>query len=248
MKSHHTILNTIKPIIIGLLVAVGVSYVSAWTGPTGTAPTNNVAAPINLSATSQTKTGPLWAAGLFSSSGGYVAGNLGVGAVTNSGTLRVDVEGQLGATHYCDNAGNNCVTAAQIASSAGGGVPARAVMAFNQSSCPSGWSAYSAANGRNIVGSGLSSAPGATSLTFGTQGGEAKHTLSLAEMPKHRHSWTGRGTNGGADGGSGDDWDDTDTKTFNTAYAGGPTGGSDGSATAHSVMDPYVVLTYCEKD
>ncbi|MBI5098906.1 MAG: hypothetical protein HZB30_06670 [Nitrospirae bacterium] len=36
-------------------------------------------------------------------------GNVGIGDVTPDGNLKLDVEGPIGATQYCDQNGNNCV-------------------------------------------------------------------------------------------------------------------------------------------
>lgn len=61
--------------------------------------------------------GSIW----FSSSDGtihYSSGNVGVGTATPSGTLKLDVEGSIGGTQYCDETGANCFTAGQIASGA----------------------------------------------------------------------------------------------------------------------------------
>jgi len=47
-------------------------------------------------------------------------------ALPNTGgdrRLLLDVEGAMGATHYCDEEGNNCVAAADLASGGGGAVP-----------------------------------------------------------------------------------------------------------------------------
>lgn len=43
-----------------IVVALSVSVVVAWTGPTGVPPTNNVAAPINVGPVAQDKTGSAW--------------------------------------------------------------------------------------------------------------------------------------------------------------------------------------------
>lgn len=37
-------------------------------------------------------------------------GDIGIGDPTPDASLKLDVEGQVGATQYCDNAGNNCFT------------------------------------------------------------------------------------------------------------------------------------------
>ncbi len=68
IQTTSQIINTIKVIALALLLALGISYVSAtshtWTGPTATPPNNNVSAPINTSATAQTKAGALTVGGL----------------------------------------------------------------------------------------------------------------------------------------------------------------------------------------
>ena len=48
-----------KTLVLALALAVGVGYISAWTGPTAAAPNGNVDAPINTGSIGQTKWGPL---------------------------------------------------------------------------------------------------------------------------------------------------------------------------------------------
>lgn len=57
MQTH--IKQQLKAAVVGLAVAVGVSYAFAWTGPTTTPPGNNVSAPINVGYNSQSKSGQL---------------------------------------------------------------------------------------------------------------------------------------------------------------------------------------------
>jgi hypothetical protein len=49
----------VKVVILATILAAGVSYIGAWTGPTSTPPNGNVAAPLNASSVAQTKNGPL---------------------------------------------------------------------------------------------------------------------------------------------------------------------------------------------
>lgn len=63
-------------LISGVFMATGVQYVLAWTGPTAAPPNNNVAAPINVSATAQTKAGSFTASGITSTNG-LTTGNAG---------------------------------------------------------------------------------------------------------------------------------------------------------------------------
>jgi hypothetical protein len=53
------ITQPLKVIALALTLSIGISYVSAWTAPTATPPGGNVAAPINVSSSSQIKTGDL---------------------------------------------------------------------------------------------------------------------------------------------------------------------------------------------
>ena len=62
------ITQPLKVIALALVLSVGISYVSAWTAPTATPPSSNVAAPINVGSTAQTKTGNLTANYLAASS------------------------------------------------------------------------------------------------------------------------------------------------------------------------------------
>lgn len=57
------ILSALKVITPTLVLSFGISYVYAWTAPTVTPPNGNVSAPINTSATAQTKVGWLKAVG-----------------------------------------------------------------------------------------------------------------------------------------------------------------------------------------
>ena len=59
------------------------------------------------------------------------------------------------------------------------GVPSGAIAAF-AGACPSGWSTYSAANDRVIVGAGASYSSGQT-------GGSDSVTLSVNQIPSHQH-------------------------------------------------------------
>ncbi|MDD2680082.1 MAG: hypothetical protein PHO03_04735 [Candidatus Omnitrophica bacterium] len=118
----------------------------------------------------------------------------------------------------------------------GGSIPAGAVLAFNLDACPSGWTEYTSARDRTIVGSGTTYARGAT-------GGAATHTLSTAEMPSHSHGLTG--STGGDLFGS-----NPAAGTYHPSGSWSLPRGTDnaGGGGAHNNMQPYIALLYCQKD
>jgi len=59
-------------IVLSCILALGINLVFAWTDPTASPPSGNVAAPINVSSTSQTKTGTLRVDGGFQVDGNWV--------------------------------------------------------------------------------------------------------------------------------------------------------------------------------
>ena len=107
-----------------------VTFVSAWAGPTGTAPANNAAAPLNVSSTGQVKNGDLGLNNLLVSgnlqlAGANGAGNayLAFGTATGSAAYGIrDNNGQI----EVKNAGSIWQTiSALAASSTVSGSPAR---------------------------------------------------------------------------------------------------------------------------
>lgn len=113
-------------------------------------------------------------------------------------------------------------------------VPRGAVIAFNLSECPEGWLPYQPAFGRVIVGSG--NGDGLSPRKLGEKGGKENHTLSIAEMPSHSHEgYVGEGPGAGMN---------ETPKIHNT---GNVKIGSTGGGQAHNIMQPFTVLTYCER-
>jgi len=51
-----------------------------------------------------------------------VGGNVGIGDATPDAGLKLDVEGRIGATEYCDEDGNNCTAAGDLGGGGGGGL------------------------------------------------------------------------------------------------------------------------------
>lgn len=101
-------------------------------------------------------------------------------------------------------------------------------------SIPAGWALCNGSNGtpdlrdRFIVGAGAGYAVGAT-------GGEATHTLTVDEMPRHNHTITSLG-GGGTGSGAGLNCVDNPTYQGHTCPAGG--------GQAHENRPPYYALAY----
>jgi len=236
------LIETIKILIIMALVVVGVGFVQAWTGPTATPPANNTPAPINVGVIKQEKDGIFGSHGFFSLGTGWFSTTTRA-APWPPANLTLGINGAVGATQYCDDNGANCKTMTEL-----GGSPTGAVMAFDLASCPTGWTAYTAANGRNIIGTGTATgASGATAHTKGQTGGEEKHVQTEAELATHQHAISS---------GLISIYGTTDIKASNTnpnmtslvkgAALVGATNQT-GSGTAMPVMDPYIALLYCKK-
>lgn len=230
--------ETIKILIIMALVVVGVGVVqAAWSPPTAPPPADNTPAPINVSTVTQEK------GGIFGSKGFYSLGTGWFSTTTRAApwppaNLTLGINGAVGATQYCDDNGANCKTMTEL-----GGSPTGAVMAFDLASCPSGWTAYTAANGRNIIGTGTSGTVGAVTHVRGNAttgvGGEEKHVQTIAEMAYHNHYAGNLDNNLGYKIGNGYIFSGASSPTWGTSYTGG--------SNAMPVMDPYIALLYCKK-
>ncbi len=89
--------KNVKLVFFGLIVALGIGYVSAWTGPESIAPEGNVSAPINVGGSNaeplswQTKTGPLILNTLLV---GDLTVSTTTGGTFSAGASLVDVDGK----------------------------------------------------------------------------------------------------------------------------------------------------------
>jgi hypothetical protein len=112
-------------------------------------------------------------------------------------------------------------------------VPAGAVMAFDLDACPAGWTEYTAAQGRAIIGA-------TTELTRGSPVGNRTITLTPSQLPPHTHSnVSGTGTVGGPLPTIGSN---APTATFSWATDEGP-----GTSAPIDILGPSVPLLYCRK-
>jgi hypothetical protein len=112
------------------------------------------------------------------------------------------------------------------------------VWSGSTASIPAGWQLCDGTNGtpnlqdRFVIGAG-------STYAVATTGGEATHTLTVGEMPSHKHTVDGYNNNGGA------------TKLYYTVGAGtlGVTvdASSTGGDGAHNTLPPYYALAYIMK-
>ena len=89
-SSFKSFFSTLFVLFVGLLFA---SALQAWTGPTGTAPSNNVPILINVGTTAQVKNAGLSVNARASYGSDYVQSKVGVG--TQSPVVALDVAGAL---------------------------------------------------------------------------------------------------------------------------------------------------------
>ena len=134
------------------------------------------------------------------------------------------------------------------------------VVAFDRiDGCPTGWIPFDAAAGRMIVG--VDGVDYTLPYTSGNpdyqQGGSEVHTLSIEEMPRHRH-YLATQRDRTSDGLSGNNAlatrarRDSNSQNY-TLYSAGAVEPSDGvtsysgSNQPHNNMPPFVALYYCKK-
>jgi hypothetical protein len=240
--------NVIKYAILALIFTVSTYAYAAWSEPAGAPPAGNPDAPVNVASTSQTKEGFLWTGGFGSTAGGYFATTLGVATTTNPSLtgegLVALFGGKVGASQYCDQNGGSCATASSLSS---GNIPTGAVMAFDLTSCPTGWTEYTSAQGRNIIGKNAT-------YPYQSTGGAATEVINTSELPSHAHAQSGTVNVNASYSANGDNIGSGTQvagpvysgKTRLTATLSGNTGAT-GGGNAIPIMDPYIALLYCKK-
>lgn len=121
-----------------------------------------------------------------------------------------------------------------------GGVPSGLVAAFDiPKECPDGWSPFSEASGRTIVGVG--EGKNLTERRYREEGGAENHILTVEELPNHDHEVIQMIGDNNVDG-----VDSTSTRSgdhHNQARRSGATGGG----RAHNNMPPFIALRFCKK-
>lgn len=139
--------------------------------------------------------------------------------------------------------------------------PSGAVMAFNLPACPTGWSELDGTGGRpdirgrTIVAEGQG--VGLTNRTLGDSGGAESHTLTIAQMPIHTHNSSVKAFSDEGNSGSPTDSYFASTPAGFSSIANGydtamaPDAveiASAGAGLPHNIMQPYLVLKYCQKN
>ncbi len=170
----------------------------------------------------------------------YNSGNIGIGTSTPPYKLSVE-GGDIYASGALRGSSSICIGASCISSWQG--IPSGAVMFFNLSACPSGWTELTSARGRYIVGL---PAGGTLAATVGTAlsnqenrpVGQHSHTIN---DPGHSHDST-EAIGSGTDVGGG-------TKSPFGYYNDGYTGITINNAgTVAGTNAPYIQLLACQKN
>lgn len=117
-------------------------------------------------------------------------------------------------------------------------IPSGAVVAFNLSSCPSGWSDFSPAHGRTVVGVGRGE--GLSNRALLELGGAENHKLTIPEMPSHAHT-------GNVSIGDGYSFEHHQSNNRLPGHKWEKQSGKTGGNQPHNNMQPYVALRYCQK-
>lgn len=78
--NKENLFQNLKILVLALILAAGVPYALAWTGPTAPPPGSNTPAPVNVGTTNQVKTGGLGVAG-------FVADSVTVGSTVNASAI-----------------------------------------------------------------------------------------------------------------------------------------------------------------
>lgn len=156
--------------------------------------------------------------------GGNVTAPLNVGSATQTKAGGLNIGGNINTSGKLQEAGYALI-------------PAGAIMFFNLASCPSGWTEVAGAAGRFLVAAGTL---GSDTYSVGNTGGEARHTISIAEMPSHSHTMVG-GYSGAPLSGYSSTW------PVAGIYGGGNYWHQGGS-TAHENRPPYITFKICQKN
>jgi microcystin-dependent protein len=181
-------------------------------------------------------------------------GNISSGSVTTTGNL----------TAASVSSGSITSTSTVTANSfvGNGTIPLGGIIMWSGSTPPVGWALCNGQTvsgvvtpdlrGRFVIGAGTyTESSGSYTYNVGNTGGEAKHAMTVAEMPKHVHNinmlvnYGGNGTPGGEIvGGNAGGGDKYRFDNKNSDYTGGNGTQSDGNGQYHENRPPYYTLAY----
>lgn len=216
--SHLKHPSAIIAFILGA-VLFAAPFVFSFTEPSQSPPGGNVAAPLNVGATGQSKEG-----GLILNTGGAANGLLvdkgfmGIGTLSPSFKLHVK-GGDINVENGKLKEGGNII------------MPTGAVLYFNLTSCPAGWSELTAARGRYIVG--LQSGG-----SLGTAVGTALSNTENRATGRHNHALGGLWVNQGNGSNPAGTANPERWSPYETSYAGDVEG----------TNAPYIQLLTCQKN
>ncbi|MBI2138485.1 hypothetical protein HYU13_02770 [Candidatus Woesearchaeota archaeon] len=124
------------------------------------------------------------------------AGNVGIGTTTPDSTAKLDVAGKVKATSF------------EGAFSGVNSVPSGAVIFYDGTSCPTGWSRLSGSQGRVIVGLTDDAVATDVKATVGTAALSNKGTRTITQVPSHKHSVNPASVKTSSDGAHAHDYND----------------------------------------
>lgn len=170
-------------VVFGIVLGAGLQFATAmWTSPPPNPPAGNVPGPITTGSSQVKYGGLVLNAGSMSippSRNGLLVPNgfVGVGTLSPSAGLMLDIEGNVGAKQYCDENGRNCFTP-----NGGGSGGIYGTVIVDASGCND-------ANCTTIVRCHSESAKGAMRCNQGTltcSKGKVQHFLTLDTASTHQ--------------------------------------------------------------
>ncbi len=242
--------KNIQIVLLALVLTLSISNAFAWSGPTAPPPGGNVLPPVNTSDVTQLIPGQLTVGGFRSIAMPFYASPYRASWFSSSTraswpptTLTLAINGNTGASRYCDDNAQNCKTILDMAIDGPAGlaglpgettVPSGAVVPFSTSVCPSGWTRFSPADGRYVVG--LNNG-GRLGLQIGDNLSEGENRPTGAHTHTYTYwritaSYTGEKT----------------SKIAGSQMAVDSTPKTDNATGRAGTNAPYVQMLYCEKN